>query len=87
MAVFFFAAGDGEEFFLQFAGDRAGNAFANLNVIDRANRSHFDGGAAEEKFVHDVEHFARDDGFLHGDAKVLGHGDDRVARNAGENAG
>ena len=32
------AAGDGEKFFLQAAGDGTGYAFADLDVIDRADR-------------------------------------------------
>src|SRR5262249_24616978 len=75
--VGFVDAGDGEEFFLESAGDGAGDAFADLNVIDRADRRDFDGGADEEHFVDDVEHFTRDDGFLDWNLQVLGKGDDR----------
>src|SRR5271163_3926751 len=87
VAVGFGAAGDGEEFFLKFAGDGAGDALADLNVVDGANGSDFDGGAYEEDFVDDVEHFAGDYGFFHGDVQVMGELDDSVAGDAGEDAG
>src|SRR5579885_2618817 len=86
MAVFFFATSERKEFFLEFACDGTGDAFADLNVIHAANRRDFDGGADEEYFVHDVEHFARDDGFLYFDAEVLRHLHNGVARDARENA-
>jgi len=44
MDVGLVAAGDGEEFFLEFAGDWPGHTFADLNVIDRTDRGDFDGG-------------------------------------------
>jgi len=41
------SAGDGDEFFLKFAGDWAGNAFADLDVIYERMGSDFDGGATK----------------------------------------
>src|SRR5712692_5033670 len=87
VAVGFAAAGDGEEFFLQLAGDGAGYAFADLDVVDRTDGGDFDGGAGEEDFVDDVEHFAGDDAFLDGDLQILGDFHDRVAGDAGQDAG
>src|ERR1700756_1524838 len=57
VAVGLAAAGDGEKLFLQLAGDRAGAAFADLNVVYRTDRGDFDSGANEEHFVRDVQHF------------------------------
>src|SRR5260221_2278505 len=56
-------------------------------MVDRANRRDFYGGAGEENFVDDVEHFARDDLFLHGDLQVFGNLHDRIASDAGQDAG
>ena len=61
VAIGFGAAGEGEEFFLEAARDRARDAFADLDFIDRADGRDFDSRAAEEDFVDDVEHFAGDD--------------------------
>src|SRR6266446_6011545 len=85
--VGFGAAGDREKFFLQFSRDRAGDAFADLNVIYRADRRNFYGGANEENFVNDVQHFAWDNAFFHGDAHILRHFYDGIAGDAGKNAG
>src|SRR6266849_7720884 len=87
VAVGFAAAGDGEEFFLEPARDRAGCAFADLDVVDGTDGGDFDGGAGEEDFVDDVEHFAGDDAFLDGNLQVFGDSHDRVARDAGQDAG
>src|SRR5216684_4013864 len=87
VAVGFVAAGDGEEFFLKLARDGAGCAFADLDVVDGTDGGDFDGGAGEEDLVDDVEHFARDDSFLEGDLQVFGDFDDRVAGDAGQDAG
>src|SRR6266852_4259458 len=46
---------------------QAGYAFADLDVVDGTDGGDFDGGASEEDFVDDVEHFAGDDAFLEGD--------------------
>jgi len=40
-----------EEGALEFLGDRAASARADLGVIDGADRSHLDGGAGEEQLV------------------------------------
>src|SRR5437868_5222748 len=87
MAVGLGAAGYGEEFVLQLAGDRAGYAFADLDVVDGTDGCDFDGGAGKEDFVDDVEHFARDYLLLHRDLQVFGDFHDRVAGDAGQNAG
>src|ERR1051326_4286563 len=87
VAIGFAAAGDGEKFFLQFASDRAGRAFADLDVIDGANRGDFNGSAREENLIGDIKHFARDDGFFHSDSQILRDFHDGVARDARENAG
>jgi len=41
----------------------AGDAFTHLDVIDAANRRDFHRLPAKKNFVHDVQHFARDDLF------------------------
>src|SRR5882724_3749897 len=69
------------------AGDGAGYAFADLDVIDRTDRRDFDGGAGKEYFVDDVEHFARDYLLLHRDLQIFGDFHDGVAGDAGQNAG
>src|SRR4029077_7742447 len=79
VAVGLGAAGDGEKFFLEFAGDRAGDAFADRDVVDGTYRGDFNGRAGEEDFVDDIEHFARDDALLDGDLQVFGDFDDGVA--------
>src|SRR6267154_1553160 len=80
-------AGEGEELFLELARDRPGDSFADLDVIDGANRSDFDSSADEEDFVGDVEHFSRDDLFLYRDVQVFGDLHDGVAGDARKNAG
>jgi hypothetical protein len=52
-----------EERFLNFLGDRAGFAFADLHLVDRTNGSDFGGSASEEHFVGDIEQFAWDQRF------------------------
>src|SRR6266404_4788781 len=87
VAVGLGAAGDGEKFFLEFAGDGAGDAFADLDVVDGTDGGDFYGGPGEEDFVDDVEHFARDDAFLDGDLQVFGDFDHCIAGDAGQDAG
>src|SRR5207244_13550322 len=87
VAVGFGAFSDGEEFRLQCEGDWSGDAFADLDVVDGTNGSDFDGGAHEENFVGNVEHFARDDRFLERNVKVRREFDHGIAGNAGKNAG
>jgi len=87
VAVGLATAGDGEKLFLEFSRDGSGDAFANLDVIDGADRCNFDGGTGEEDFIRDVQHFPRDDRLFHGDTKVLRHLYDGVAGDAGKNAG
>src|ERR1700676_5401964 len=87
MAIGFAAAGEREEFFLEFARDRSGDAFADLDFVDGADGRDFDGRAAEEDFVDDVEHFAGDDLFFHRNVQIFGQRDDGVTCDAGQNAG
>ena len=55
MAVGLAAAGDGEKFFLELAGDGAGDAFTHLDVIDAANRRDFHRCTGKENFMDDVQ--------------------------------
>src|SRR6267154_2599472 len=87
MAIGLGAAGYGEEFVLQLAGDGTGYAFADLDVVDGANGRDFDRGAGKEDFVDDVEHFAGDDLLLHRDLQVFRDFHDGVAGDAGQNTG
>lgn len=86
MAVGFFAAGDGEEFVLNALGDGAAGAVADRNAIDGTDWRHFDGSAAEEKFVGDVQHFAGNDLLAHGDIELAAEGHNGVASDARERA-
>src|SRR5207302_2894385 len=54
---------------------------------DGTNRRDFDGRPAEEDFVDNVEHFARDYLFLDGNLQVFGNFHDGVTRDAGQDAG
>ena len=63
-----------EKFVLNALGDRSARAAADLDAVDRANRSDFGGGAAEENFVRDVKHLARD--------HLLGDRNSQVAADA-----
>src|SRR6266568_4125575 len=85
VAVGFQSAGDAEELFLQAPGDGACLALAYLDAIDRANGGDFDGRAGEEDLVHDVQHLARDDLFLHRDLDVLAEGHNRSEGDSGQN--
>src|SRR6266404_4005209 len=87
MTVGLAAAGDGEEFFLEFARDGASDAFADLDAIYGADGRDFDGRANEENFIHDVEHLARDHLFLHRNTQIFGELHDGVARDARQNTG
>src|SRR5437016_8801264 len=80
-------AGDSEELFLELPCDRSGHTLADLDVIDGADRSDFDGGADKEDFVGDVEHFARNYMFLQGNAQVFRQLRDGISRDARQNAG
>jgi len=87
VAIGFVAASDGEKFFLKAARDRAGHAFANLDMIDGADGRDFDRRADKEKLLGYIKHFAGNDLLLDGDVQVAGELDDGVARNARQNAG
>src|SRR5690348_18120012 len=71
MAIRFAAAREGEEFFLEAARNRPGDAFADLDLVDGADRSDFNGGSTEEDFIDNVKHFSWNDLFLHGNAQIL----------------
>ena len=68
-AVGFFSADDGEEFFLQGAGDGANFTVRHGNSIHGTDRRDLGRGAGEEGLVGDVKHFARDAGFGNRNAK------------------
>src|ERR1700678_4269781 len=48
----------GEELVLELVGNGATGAGADLDAIDRANRSNFRGGSHEEHFLREVQHLA-----------------------------
>src|SRR5215475_9754592 len=73
MAISFLPPYDRVELFLDGLRDRTGDALTNADLVDRANRSDFGGGAAEERFVGEIKHFARD--------HLLDHGNVQVARD------
>ena len=54
---------DAEELALNLFGDRAAAADADLDTIDGTNGRNLGGGAAEEHFVGDIEHFPRDQSY------------------------
>src|SRR5438445_4874881 len=81
------AAGDGEELFLELARDSAGYAFSDLDVVDGTNRRDFDRRPAEEDFVDNVKHFARDNLFLDRDFQVFGNFHDGIASDARQDVG
>ena len=82
MAVGFFAFNQGEEFVLDAFGDGAARAHADFHAVDGADRGDFNRSAAEEDFIGDVEHFARNDLFGYGNAEVFADGEDGVARDS-----
>src|SRR5579872_7212772 len=50
---------DAEEFVLQRQGDRSGNAAVDGDLVNGADGGDFGSCAAEENFVRQVKHFAR----------------------------
>src|SRR5260221_7601664 len=56
-------------------------------MVDGTDGRDFYGGAGEEDFVDNVEHFARDDLLLHGNLQVFGDFHHGVASDAGQDAG
>jgi len=84
VAVGLEAVDDGEELFMQSAGDRAHGAVAYEDAVDRAEVSNLGGGAGEEGLVSDIEHLAGQRLFDHFDAELLGQRDDRGAGDAAE---
>ena len=87
MAIGLAAAGEREKFFLEPARYWTSDAFANLDLVDRADGRNFDGRAAEKEFVDDVQHFAGNDLYFHGNVQIFCKRDDGVTRDAGQNAG
>jgi len=76
------AVDDVEERGLDFFGDGAAAADADLHAVQLANRRDFGGGAGKEGFVGDVDLVAGD-AFLHNfQAQVFGDVEDGVARDA-----
>src|SRR5205085_11019710 len=75
----------GEELLLDALGDRPAFAVADRHAIDAPNRSDLGGSAAEEDFVRDVEHLARNESFDDFVSEFARHLDDARARDAGEN--
>src|SRR5580704_11037797 len=78
------AAREREEFVLDALGNGAARTIADFDAVDGTDRGDFGGGAAEENFVGDVEHFARDHGFGNWNAEVAANGDDGMAGDAGQ---
>ena len=75
-----------EERLLQLLGDRSALAIANLAVVDLADRRQLGGRAGQEDFVGDVEVVAGERGLDDFEAPVAGDLDDRMARDAVEDA-
>src|SRR5438270_13818630 len=67
------------EFFLDRLGDWPGDAVLNADLVHGADGGNFGGCAAEENFIGDGEHFARDHLLRHRYAKVFGDAEYRVA--------
>src|SRR5579864_8429098 len=84
MPIGLLAFDNGVELLLDGPGDGPRNAFAYRDLVDGSDRSDFRGGAAEERFVSEVEHFARDHLFENRDVQVASDLEHRVAGNAGE---
>src|SRR4029077_14573619 len=76
-----------EELLLNALRDRSALAVADLYAVDAANRRHLGGGAAEEHFVSDIEHLARDQPFDNVVPEIARDLDDARARDAGEDRG
>src|SRR5436305_1554204 len=78
------AVDDVEEGALQRLGDRTAAAAADLNLVDRADRRDFGGGADNEHFVRDVERLAGDIHLGDREAEVAGERRNGVASDAAE---
>src|SRR6185437_15701165 len=76
-----------EEEILDPAGHRTALTFADLLAVHRTYRRDLGGGAAHEDFVGEVEVFARQVAFDHGDAVVARQRNDRIAGNAVQKRG
>src|SRR5271169_2022034 len=61
VAIRLCAAGQRKKFFLELARDRPCDAFADLNLVHRADRRDLHSRSAEENFIDNVKHLARDD--------------------------
>src|SRR5690348_627966 len=82
MAIGLCTASERVEFILQQFGDGAAAAVADLDFVDGADRSDFDGSAGEKYFVGYVEHFAGNHLFRDGDTQVSADFHHGVARDA-----
>src|ERR1700722_8781557 len=81
MAVVLLSVHDRVELLLQRLGDGTDHAFADLYLVDRADRGYLRGRARKERFVGNVEHLARNHLFDHRYAQVSRHLQYGVARN------
>src|SRR5690348_15189237 len=86
MAIGLCTASEGVEFILQQFGDGAATAVADLDFVDRADRSDFNGRAGEKYFVGYVEHLAGNHLFCDRDAEVAANFHHGVASDAWEDA-
>ena len=77
------AACDCEEFVLDALGDWAASAVAHGNAVNGANRGNLRGSAAEENFVRDVKHFARQNLLGDWNVEIAADGHNGVAGDAG----
>src|ERR1700681_2882958 len=87
VAIRLSTAGQGKKFVLQFAGDRAGYAFPNCDVINRSDWSYLYRRSHEEYLIDDVEHFSRNNRFFYRNAKIFSKLDDAIARDSWQDAG
>ena len=85
MAVLLFSINNVEELTLQGQRNWSGLFAGNADLVDGLDGRDLRGGAAEENFVGNVEHFAGDHLFRYRDAKVLSQRDQGIARNSGQN--
>src|SRR6185436_8016978 len=82
-----FAVDHVEERDLQGFRDRPALPFANLNLVDAADRRNLCGRADKEGLIADVQHFAGEDLLNDGKAEILRQRDDGAPRNARQDGG
>src|SRR5271156_608299 len=73
-----------EEFVLDALSHGAARTNSDFDAVNRANRRDFHGGAAEENFFSDIEHFARNNLLGNGNIQVAANGQYRVTRDPGQ---